>query len=154
GVPILSQPLDSKGNYSFVLLQAGNYRIEASAPGLVFNQQFVTVSGGTVKSGLKHTAGARSITGTVKNASNSALVAGAQVIVTNLGTDLVVTNAGSAVTGADGKFTVNGLLDGDYRVTVLANGFAMSVINDLPVEGSNPAPVTIALASSAALQGT
>ena len=67
---------------------------------------------------------------TVVNRNGRAPISNARVLIVDSEANVVV----DATANADGTFLFDGLADGNYRLTVSANGFNQSIIN-LKVEG-------------------
>ncbi|MDQ3013427.1 MAG: carboxypeptidase-like regulatory domain-containing protein, partial [Acidobacteriota bacterium] len=80
------------------------------------------------------------VRGTVAD-SNGAVVAGAKVQVTDLATDL----AREVTTDSEGNYEVAGLKFGSYRVTVTAQGFKTSSVNQVNLRGSDTVRVDVGL---------
>jgi len=87
------------------------------------------------------------VTGTVTDPTG-AVVPGAAVAVTNVGTQTTV----NAVTSSSGTYAVTGLVPGRYTITVTAPGFSKAVRNDVNVEVTVQATLDIRLASGEASQ--
>ncbi len=87
------------------------------------------------------------VTGTVTDPTG-AVVPGAAVAVTNVGTQTTV----NAVTSSSGTYAVTGLVPGRYTITVTAPGFSKAVRNDVNVEVTVQATMDIRLASGEATQ--
>jgi hypothetical protein len=86
---------------------------------------------------------AATITGEVRDPSG-AVVAGAAVTVTNVGTNITV----AVVTNDRGSYTVPGLRPGDYSVTVVAPGFSTIVRSGLTLQVAQVARVDVNLQTS------
>ncbi len=86
---------------------------------------------------------AATLTGEVKDPSG-AVVAGAVVTVTNVGTNITVTS----VTSDRGSYTVPGLRPGDYSLTVEAPGFGKIVRSGLTLQVAQVARVDVTLQAS------
>ncbi len=82
------------------------------------------------------------ITGTVTD-STGAVVAGAQVTITNQATGV----QNHAVTSSSGTYTVTGLIPGAYSVEVNAGGFKNFRVNNINVEVSTTATINATLAT-------
>src|SRR6185503_8950482 len=80
------------------------------------------------------------ITGEVKDASG-ALVPGAAITVTNIGTNITVTT----VTNDEGTYTVTSLRPGDYTVTVEKTGFSKSLRSGVNLQVNQFARIDITL---------
>ncbi len=87
------------------------------------------------------------VTGTVTDPTG-AIVPGASVIVTNVGTGTTNT----LVTSSSGTYSVTGLVPGRYKIVVTAPGFTKTVQNDVNVEVTVQATIDIKLASGEANQ--
>jgi hypothetical protein len=85
------------------------------------------------------------ISGTVTD-PQGAVIAGATVTVTNIGTNSVVTET----TNDDGGFRVNNLQPGKYKVEVAMTGFANAIVPEITVEvgRSTPADVQLSVGST------
>jgi hypothetical protein len=85
------------------------------------------------------------ISGTVTD-PQGALIAGATVTVTNIGTNNVVTET----TNDDGGYRVNNLQPGKYKVEVAMTGFANAIVPEITVEvgTSTPADVQLSVGST------
>lgn len=81
-----------------------------------------------------------SITGVVED-SNGAVVANATVTITNIGTNETKT----AQTDSDGRYDVPSLSTGIYKVTVKANGFQESTVNEIRLAVGEKARVDVKL---------
>jgi hypothetical protein len=81
-----------------------------------------------------------SISGTVTD-PNGAVIAGAAVTVKNVGTGAEFKTTSTHV----GAYTVPSLLAGDYTVSISAQGFKQSVVQDVNVDAGVPATVNIVL---------
>jgi hypothetical protein len=109
---------DGSGSYSFGQLANGTYTITPARAGYTFSpaSQSVTVSGnGAVANFSAAAIPTYKIAGTVSAAGNGAGLAGATVSVAAASTGAV---SGSQVTDGSGHYTIAGLLDGNYVVTV------------------------------------
>jgi hypothetical protein len=109
---------DGSGNYSFGQLANGSYTITPSRAGYTFSpaSQTVTVSGsGAVANFTASAIPTYKIYGTVSAGSNGAGLAGATVTLTAVATGAA---AGSQVTDGSGHYSITGLYDGSYLVTV------------------------------------
>jgi len=82
------------------------------------------------------------VTGTVTDPTG-AVVPGANVIVTNVGTG--TTN--NLVTSSSGTYSVTGLVPGRYTITVTAPGFTKTVQNDVNIEVTVQSTIDIKLAT-------
>ncbi len=87
------------------------------------------------------------VTGTVTDPTG-AIVPGATVIVTNVGTG----TANTLVTSSSGTYSVNGLVPGRYKIEVASPGFTKTVQNDVNVEVTVQATIDIRLASGESSQ--
>lgn len=152
GSTVLVKGVDMFGHYAFVILSGGSYQIEATDVGLVFPTQNASVNGGSTASNVNFIAGARTLSGTVSQSANGIPVANALVTITNVATGLVYNEVDILTTDANGQFQVTGLLNGAYRVTVEANGFAVT-LQTVTVSANTP-QVSIALSPDIVLAGT
>ena len=109
---------DSNGDFTVTGVPDGNYNVAFSATGFANTTQSVTVNGGDEIMGvISMTATGYTLTGRVVNAS-SAAISGATVSV-NDGT----TTYPTVTTDSNGDFTINGLGNGTYFITVTASGY-------------------------------
>lgn len=84
--------------------------------------------------------GRGTIQGTVIDAGGAS-IAGAQVTITNIDTNLVFT----AVTGAEGFYIVPNLIVGAYSVTIAKDGFKKAVHSGIVIEVDQKAEINISL---------
>jgi hypothetical protein len=111
---------DREGRFSLALVP-GRYRLSAGGPGLAgFQDTILTVARAAVEDATIHLERAFAISGTVRDASGQG-VPQAEVLI-----DVPRTDAQArmgqvvAVTGEDGRFTVEGALPGNYRLSAQA----------------------------------
>src|SRR5438132_8974491 len=110
-----SVPTNSSGVYTLANVAEGSYSVTASATGYVSQSRTVTVGpGATATQNFALTGQATQLSGAVTDASTSKPIAGASV---SAGT-------GSAVTDANGAYTISGLAPGTYTATASASGYA------------------------------
>lgn len=143
---------DSSGFYSFSGLPTGAYRAVAEQSSYV-SQLYqgipcpsgpfiacpldsgtpIDVVAGATTSGIDFEMTQRGrISGVVRDASSSAAVSGALVAVfTPSGSE-----RGSALTNAQGDYTIGGLIPGDYIARASASGYARELYQELPCPGN------------------
>ncbi|MDW5266621.1 MULTISPECIES: carboxypeptidase-like regulatory domain-containing protein [Acidobacteriaceae] len=80
------------------------------------------------------------VTGTVTD-SSGAIIPGAAVTVTNIGTG----QTAKTTTGSSGTYSTRGLLPGRYTITVTATGFSKEIKNNVNVEVSTEATIDVTL---------
>lgn len=150
GAVILSRTADANGNYSFVVLSSGSYEVVAVADGLTYALANVSVSGGATTD-ADFIPGTRTISGTVRDASNT-IVPGATVVIYREGTEAVSAMVSFLTADANGAFSVTGLADGAYRIDAFADGLAMESAV-VTIAGANPALVSFSLDVEGTLTG-
>ena len=131
------------GSYR-LLLPAGSYTLRFERVGYTPKEVAVTIADGqtaTVDAQLA-SSGLGAVTGVVRSAAGGAPVAGARVEV--LGSGLP-----AATTGADGRYTVDGVPGGTYRVEVGATGFGTRVVENVVVADGAATELDIELDSRA-----
>ncbi len=87
------------------------------------------------------------ITGTITD-PNGAVISGARVVVKNAATGLEL----RATTASNGSFTVPAVATGVYIVTIEAQGFKKTVVQDVKVDTATPATVNATLEVGAATE--
>ncbi|TME80751.1 MAG: hypothetical protein E6I43_13045, partial [Chloroflexi bacterium] len=106
---------DGAGRYSIPGIAVTSYSLTAQASGYQSQAATATVGGGsTTTKNFALTGQATQLSGTVTDASTSRPIAGATV---SAGT-------GSAITDANGAYTIAGLAPGTYTATATASGYA------------------------------
>ena len=128
------------GSYR-LLLPAGSYTLRFERVGYTPKEVAVTIADGqtaTVDAQLA-SSGLGAVTGVVRSAAGGAPVAGARVEV--LGSGLP-----AATTGADGRYTVDGVPGGTYRVEVGATGFGTRVVENVVVADGAATELDVELA--------
>src|SRR5215204_6644702 len=81
-----------------------------------------------------------SLSGTVVD-PKGAVVAGATVVVKNVGTN----QENTTQTGGEGTFNVPTLISGMYTATINATGFKQAVVTDIKVDVGKPSSINIGL---------
>jgi lysozyme family protein len=141
---------DASGNYSFVGLQTGNYRVYAMATGYIteyYNNVYesnnatpvsITAPNNTPNINFTLDLGA-TISGRVYRNDGTTPVAYAYVA-----TELISSgyNYGAAASDTDGNYTIAGLPTGNYRVFAVATGYLKEYYNNV-YESSNATPVSV-----------
>src|SRR6266851_3319947 len=109
-----STTTDATGHYSAAAIAVASYSMTAQAAGYQSESATATVGGGsTTTQNFALTAQVTQLSGTVTDASTSRPIAGATV---SAGTS-------SAVTDANGAYTIAGLAPGTYTATATASGY-------------------------------
>src|SRR5216683_2522627 len=109
-----STPTDATGHYSVAGIAVTSYSMTAQAAGYQSQSATATVGGGsTTTQNFALTGQATRLSGTVSDASTTRPIAGATV---SAGT-------ASAVTDANGAYTIAGLAPGTYTATATASGY-------------------------------
>ncbi|HEV3344423.1 MAG TPA: carboxypeptidase regulatory-like domain-containing protein [Pirellulales bacterium] len=145
---------DANGNYSFVLVAAGSYQLEAASAGVAFPAiTGVALSGGAVVAGRNFVAGSQVIDGVVHDAGTAQPIAGAIITVTRADAGLTLTQVATLTSGADGSFQVTGLTPGSYHVLAQAAGYA-AARQTLTVTSGTAANATFNLSVGSTLEGT
>ena len=108
---------DANGTYTIAGLAPGTYTATATASGYASSSASVTLTAGTTTTqNFALTGQATRLSGTVTDASTTRPIAGATV----------TAGTASAVTDANGTYTIAGLAPGTYTATATASGYASS----------------------------
>jgi hypothetical protein len=143
---VLSQAtVAADGTASFSQLAAGDYTVFASSSTGDFGQTTVSIAAGGSVTARVALAAQAAVSGTVTDSSAHPL-SGATVVfqsTTNL------QQGASALTAADGTYTITGLAPGTYDVTVFAAGFVANTRTGVALSPSATAAVNLTLVPSA-----
>ena len=155
GQPLITRPVEDDGSYSLVLMQAGNYRLEATATELAFPViATVNASGGGLIGGQDFMAGSETISGVVTDADSGQPIDEAVVQIAASDTQLSEGRpVGRIITGAGGTFSLDSLVPGDYSVLILADGFAAQR-QSVSISAGTAVDASAALSVGGALSGT
>jgi len=151
---ILSTVTDQQGHYSFVIVAAGTYQIEAAADGRAFAPiAGVAVSGGANLTGRNLTAGNDQISGVVNDSATGRPIQDATVTILRADSGLGLIVAATLTTASDGSYSMTGAVPGPYRIMAGADGRATSAQNVIVTHGA-VASATFNLAAGGSISGT
>lgn len=151
GVIIDTTVTDGAGNYSFPSVAPGAYNVGVAAAG--YQSQVKTVitepnQAAVVNFGLIANPG--SISGTIRNALNSAAIAGADVeLLNSSGVVLALTTSNGS-----GQYSFGGLAPGSYQVRASAVNFGTAIASSTVTAGSPTTTDVFLQPDAGSLQGT
>ncbi len=116
------------GTFSYTGAVPGAYTLTAEAPGLAYDVESVIVTNGAAPNVMLDLGVEGTIHGTVRG-PGSALLEGAQLILSRTGFDLTFV----AVSNATGNFDFTGLAPGTYRATVVAPNHQTLLVTNVTV---------------------
>lgn len=153
GTPLLSMRTTDLGHYSFVILSAGTYTLEAFATDAVFAPiGGVAVGGGVAETGLDFVAGSDVIRGTVQDRLTGLPLAGATVAILPTTPTWGSTSRLWLTTDATGQFRFPAAVPGEYRVEAIASGYAAE-LRSTTVEAGLASELVLQLGLPGSLHG-